>query len=214
MAGPYPYPESFPQQPFPPPGGGPAEPYPQTVPSAYPGMMPPPVQYPKRRRWRLILGALLAVLLVAALATAVVFATRGDDSQATGAAVTEQSASTAIQGYLDALAQGDDETIARHTLCGLFDSVEQRRSDMRLAGLASDAFRKQFSRAEVAAIDKIVPWSDYQTQVLFTMRVAPAAGSARGQQAPDEEEQAVAQLLTHGDDVFVCSYLLRSGGQY
>ena len=37
-------------------------------------------------------------------------------------ALTTASAQTAIQNYLDALQRGDVETIARHTLCGLFDA--------------------------------------------------------------------------------------------
>ncbi len=45
-----------------------------------------------------------------------------------------------------------------------------------MAGLASDAFRKQFSQVEVTGIDANVPWSTTQAQVLFTMRVAPAGG--------------------------------------
>ena len=51
------------------------------------------------------------------------------------------------------MTNGDDETVARHTLCGLFDAVKERRSDLALAGLSSDAFRKQFSQAEVTSVD-------------------------------------------------------------
>lgn len=226
MAGPYPYPEPFPQQPFPPPAGpplqgphqgphqSPAQPYPGNVPSSYPGMLPPPVPYPKRRRKRLIFGALGAVVVIAGLTTAIVFAARSDTAGTTAGPLSPETARAAIQGYLDALSDGDDETIARHTLCGLFDAVREKRSDMALAGLAGDAFRKQFSQAEVTSIDTIVPWSNHQAQVLFTMRVAPAGGSTRGQEPPNEEEQAIAQLLIQDDDVLVCSYLLRSGGSY
>jgi hypothetical protein len=213
MAGPYPYPEPFPQQPFPP-QGGPGQPYPGNVPSAYPGMLPPPVQYPKRRRWPFVVGALLTIAVVTAAVVAIVLVLRNDDAGGSTGPVTDQAARTAIQGYLDALSNGDDETIARHTLCGLFDDVKERRSDLALAGLAGDAFRKQFSRAEVTSIDKIVSWSDNQAQVLFTMRVAPASGPARGQEPPDEEEQGVAQLLIQDNEILVCSYLLRTGGQY
>lgn len=216
MAGPYPYPESFPQHPPPPHQAHqpPPQPYPDPVPSAYPAMMPPPMPYPKRNRKRLVFGA-LAVLVVLAVVTATVLvvAFSGDDRDS-GAPLSDQAARTAIQGYLDALADGDDETVARNTLCGLYDAVKEKRSDLALAGLAGDAFRKQFSRAEVTSIDTIVQWSPNQAQVLFTMRVVPAGGSTRGQQPPDEEEQAIAQLLIQGDDVLVCSYLLRSGGQY
>ena len=81
---------------------------------------------------------------------------------------TTAAAKTAIQGYLDALPNGDDETIARNTLCGLYDAVKDRKSDLALANLSSDAFRKQFASAEVTSIDKIVFWSPNQAQVLFT----------------------------------------------
>jgi hypothetical protein len=214
MAGPYQYPEfpAHPPQHYPPQGGA-AEPYPEHIPSPYPGMLPPPVQYPRRRRWRAVLAALVAVAAIAAVVVGVVLATRGGDEGERGP-LTQESAQRAIQDYLNALSDGDDETVARHTLCGLFDSIKERRSDLALAGLAGDAFRKQFSRADVTSIDTIVPLSDYQAQVLFTMRVTPASGSRRGQAPASEEEQAVAQLLRRGDDVLVCSYLLRSGGQY
>ena len=53
----------------------------------------------------------------------------------------------------------------------MFDAIKDRKSDMALARLASDAFRKQFAQAEVTSIDKIVLSSAYQAQVLFTMKV-------------------------------------------
>jgi hypothetical protein len=197
---------------------GEVQPYPEHVAPHYPGMLPPPVQYRKRRRWPLVVATLLAVAgVVAGLFLVVTVVTRTRES--TGIALTDRSARVAIQKYLDALSHGDDETIARHTLCGLFDAVKERKSDLALAGLAADAFRAQFSRAEVTSIDKIVPWSRNQAQVLFTMRVAPAAGSSsRGQHPSNEEEQAVAQVLIQADvpahPVLVCSYLLRTGAQY
>jgi hypothetical protein len=221
MAGPYPpeygagpvgpqmYPESFPQQPFPPPAG--TQPYPENVPSPYPGMLPPPVQYPKRRRTKLIAGVAAVLLIVVAVVTAIVFA--ASSAKRTGnATLTDASAKTAIQEYLDALSKGDDETVARHTLCGLFDAVKERRSDLALASLSSDAFRKQYSRAEVTTIDRMVQWSPNQAQVLFTMRVVPASRS-RGQSG-DDEQQAIAQLLAQDNEVLVCSYLPRTAGLY
>ena len=87
--------------------------------------------------------------------------------------ISDATAKTAIQGYLDALEHRDTETIARNALCGIYDAVRDRRSDQALAKLSSDAFRKQFSEAQVTSIDKIVYWSDYQAQVLFSMRVEP-----------------------------------------
>ena len=182
MAGPYPpeygagpvgpqmYPETFPVQP-----------YPDNVQSAYPGMLPPPVQYPKKRRWRLVAGLVLALAVVAGLVAAIVLAA-GRDKSAGTSALTDASAKTAIQEYLDAMTNGDDETIARHTLCGLFDAVKERRSDLALASLSSDAFRKQYSRAEVTSIDKKVLTSPHQAQVLFTMQVVPAGRIRRRRQ--------------------------------
>jgi len=189
-----------------------AQPYPENVPSPYPSMLPPPLQYPKRRWWLPVAAVALAVAVVAALVTAIVFAARGGDASG-HRALTNASAKAAIQEYLDALTKGDDETVARHTLCGLFDAVKERRSDLALAALSSDAFRKQYSRAEVTSIDKMVLWSPNQAQVLFTMRVAPATGSTRGQPARDEQ-QAIAQLLSQDNEVLVCSYLPRTAGQY
>jgi hypothetical protein len=189
-----------------------AQPYPENVPSTYPSMLPPPLQYPKRRWWRPVTAAALVLAVVAALVTAIVFAARDDDA-ATHSALTDASAKAAIQEYLDALSKGDDETVARHTLCGLFDSVKEHRSDLALAALSSDAFRKQYSRVEVTSIDKMVVWSPNQAQVLFTMRVAPATGSTRDQ-PPKNEEQAIAQLLSQDNEVLVCSYLPRTAGQY
>ena len=189
------------------------QPYPENVPSPYPSMLPPPLQYPKRRWWRPVAAVALAVAVVAAVSTAIVFASR-DDNASGHSALTDSSAKAAIQEYLDALSKGDDQTVARHTLCGLFDAVKEHRSDLALASLSSDAFRKQYSRAEVTSIDKIVLWSPNQAQVLFTMRVAPASGWTRDQMPPKNEEQAVAQLLAQDNETLVCSYLPRTAGQY
>src|SRR5882757_235250 len=109
MAGPYPYPEShYPT----------SVPYPEQVQSAYPGALPPPVPYPGKPRRRRFLVAGLAVLVIAAVAavvTAVVFAERHNDaSESSVAVLTQDSAKTSIQDFLDALGRGDDETIAKH----------------------------------------------------------------------------------------------------
>ena len=209
MTGPYP-PEY---------GGGPigpqmyaAQPYPEHGPPPYPSMLPPPLQYPKRR-WRLVIAvAALAVVVLAAVVTAIVFASRNDNAPG-HSALTEASAKAAIQDYLDAMSKGDDETIARDNLCGLFDAVKEHRSDLALAALSSDAFRKQYRSAEVTSIDKMVLWSPNQAQVLFTMKAAPASGSRRDQ-TPNNEEQAVAQLLAQDNEILVCSYLPRTTGSY
>jgi hypothetical protein len=211
MAGPFPYPESpfpelVPQQPFPP--QPPPAFYPQQGPSPYPGTLPPPVTYPgrpRRRRFGVIALALLVVALVG-LVAAIVITQRRDDGTTATATVTEASANTAIQGYLDALSNGDKEAIARNASCGLYDELKDRRSDMALADLAGDAFRRQFSSVQVTSIDKIVAASPTQAQVLFTMRAVPA-----GRQQGNVERQGIVQLVADGRDVLVCSYLLRAG---
>jgi hypothetical protein len=174
--------------------------------AAYPGLLPPPVPYPKRRRRRLVLAAVVALVLVAGLIAAILHSARSGPTTAT---ISDASAKTAIQGYLDALAHRDIETIARNSLCGIYDAVRDRRSDQALAKLSSDAFRKQFSETQVTSIDKIVYWSDYQAQVLFSMRVKPGTGGASREQV-----QGVAQLLLQHNQVLVCSYVLRTAGTY
>jgi hypothetical protein len=199
------YPETFPYppaaQPFPGGDGG------------YPGALPPPVQYPRRRRrtWLVVAALAVAVVGIAGVVAAVVL-TGGRDQTTAAGTLTEASARTGIQNYLDALTNGDDETVARHTLCGLFDAVKEKRSDMALASLSSDAFRKQYSSAEVVSIDKMVLSSPTQAQVLFTLKVTPATRSSRP--AQEGEEQAVAQVLSIDGQVLVCSYLPRTAGQY
>ncbi|WAC93593.1 hypothetical protein [Mycobacterium sp. Aquia_213] len=177
-------------------------------PGAYLGPTPPP-GYPKRRSpRRMIIGVLAAVALVAAMTAAIVYGVRTNGAN-TGAAFSEASAKTAIQGYLDALENRNTDEIARNALCGLYDGVKDRRSDQALAKLSSDAFRKQFSQVQLTSIDKIVYLSQYQAQVLFTMQVSPAVGGPmRGQ------VQGVAQLLFQRGDILVCSYVLRTGGSY
>jgi hypothetical protein len=181
--------------------------YATQVPPPYPGALPPPVTYPgrpRRRRFGMVALVLLVLALVAAVAVTIVFTQRRDGT-GTGT-ITDASAKTAIQGYLDALSKGDQETIARNASCGLYDELKDRKSDMALADLASDAFRRQFSSIEVTSIDKIVRGSPSQAQVLFTMRAVPA-GRAQG----NIERQGVVQLITDDREVLVCSYLLRAG---
>jgi hypothetical protein len=194
-------------------GDGPV-PYPQSQPIDFPhgphagdpAFAPP---YPQRRSKRpLIIGILLAVALVAVLTVAIVFGVRTNGASV-GASLSEGSAKTAIQGYLDALEKRDTDNIVRNALCGLYDGVRDKRSDQALAKLSSDAFRKQFSEVQLTSIDKIVYLSQYQAQALFTMEVSPATGGPmRGQ------VQGVAQLLFQRGDILVCSYVLRTGGSY
>ncbi len=214
MAGPYPPQYGAGPVGPPPPHPGPSQPYPQNpgAPPFYPGMLPPPIPYPKRSRWRGILAALLAIAVIAAAVVTTVLVMRSDDDSGGPETLTTAAAQAAIQNYLDALQRGDVEEIARHTLCGLFDAVKEKKSDLALADLSSDAFRKQFSSADVTSVDKMVFSSPYQAQVLFTMRVVRAG--SRTQPPPKVQEQAVAQLLAQDNQVLVCSYLLRAGAQY
>ncbi|QNI07522.1 hypothetical protein GAN17_15395 [Mycobacterium kubicae] len=199
----HPYPEPGHQQP--PTFDFPADPS-EAPPGFSPG--PPAPAYAKRRPKRLLIGVLLAVALVAALTAAIVYGVRTNGAS-TGASFTEGSAKTAIQGYLDALVHKDTETIVRNSLCGIYDAVKDKRSDQALAKLSSDAFRKQFSEVTVTSVDKIVYWSQYQAQVLFTMQVVPATGGP-----PRGQVQGLAQLLFQRGQVLVCSYVLRTAGQY
>lgn len=110
------------------------------------------------------------------MTVAIVYGVRTNGAN-TGATFSEGAATTAIQRYLDALEHRDIDEIARNALCGLYDGVQDKRSDRALAKLSSDAFRKQFSEVELTSIDKIVYLSQYQAQALFTMRVSPVSGA-------------------------------------
>ncbi|MGB8504223.1 hypothetical protein [Mycobacterium sp.] len=177
--------------------------------SVYPGMLPPPVPYPSGRRWRLLAVILLVVAIVGGATTAVVYALTADSHAPGSGQLTEAAAKAAIQDYLDAMEEGDTETVARNTQCGYYDEIKDKRSHQALARLTSETFRKQFSRAEVTSIDKMVFMSTNQAQVLFSMQVAPVSRGSKKQ-----EEQAIAQVLSTDDSVLVCQYLLLSAGQY
>ena len=207
--GPPAYSEPYPDDRF---GPAAAPPPGMPYPGAYPGMLPPPVGYPPPRpsRRKVLWLTLLAVGLAGALVAAMLVIRTTRPATASGV-FTDATAMSAIQSYLSALSDGDTEIVARNNLCGMYDAVKDRRGDQALARLASDAFRRQFTRAEVTSIDKIVLSSSYQAQVLFTMRVAPASG-ARSSRL---EEQGVAQVLRQDDNqLLVCSYLLRTAAQY
>ncbi|OBH67850.1 hypothetical protein A5684_03790 [Mycobacterium intracellulare] len=202
-------PLEFPDDPAP---GGPGfTPAPHAGPPSgnYAGPPPGPAPYPQpRSKRRLIVGVALAIALVAVMTVAIVYGVRTNGAN-TGTTFSEGAAKTAIQGYLDALEHRDINEIARNALCGLYDAVQDKRSDQALAKLSSDAFRKQFSEVEITSIDKIVYLSQYQAQALFTMRVSPVSGGPmRGQ------VQGIAQLLFQRGQIMVCSYVLRTGGSY
>jgi hypothetical protein len=169
---------------------------------------PPPLPYPTpRRRQRYVIGAGLALVLIAALTTVLLRGSHAGPSAPTGT-FSDATAKTAIQGYLDALEHRDVDAIGRNTLCGIYDAVRDRRTDQALAKLSSDTFRKQFSEATVTTIDKIVYLSDYQAQVLFSMRVQHGTSSATS------EVQGVAQLLSQHNQILVCSYVLRTAATF
>jgi hypothetical protein len=167
-----------------------------------------PQPYPKRRPKRLIIALLVVAALVAVMTAAIVYGVRTNGAN-TGSTLSEGAVKTAIQGYLDALEHRDIETISRNALCGLYDGVRDRRPDQALAKASSDAFRKQFSQVEVTSIDKVVYLSQYQAQVLFTMRATPARGGSTR-----NETQALAQLLFQRGQISVCSYIPRGAGTY
>jgi hypothetical protein len=208
MAGPIPYPESpypdsLPQQQFPPTGS-------PHVSTDYPGSLPPPVEYPKtprRSRWLFIGLGLLVAAVIAAVVAVLIVAERSDG--AGNAVLTPESAKAAIQTYLDALAKGDEETVARNASCGLFDAIKDKQADISLGKLASDVFRRQFDSVQVEQVDKIVMLSPNQAQALFTMKATMAT---RNQTEVDR--QAVAQLLIQDKDILVCSYLPRTAGPF
>lgn len=199
MDGANPHPESFP-----PPYRGEPLPYPdQAPPPYYPAALPPPVPYPAPQRRNGVLLIVAALLVVVAIAGGVLYAVTGGQRGLSTAAAT-----STIQGYLNALLHQDKKAVARHALCGLYDGVKDHSADLTVANLASNAFRSQFSAAQVTSIDKIVMLSPNQAQVLFTMKVTPAARPLRG--TPTKSEvQAVAQVLIQPGDSLVCSYLPR-----
>jgi hypothetical protein len=233
MAGPYPphqatgalgpYPDAHPSQSFPAPPvypeayANPYQPAPFLPPGPPPGAGPPsgtfhgppPVPYPKRRRWKVVTGVLVALAVIAGLVTAAVFTVR-DDSAGQQTVLTASTAQRAIQDYLDALSKDDVEAISRNSLCGLYDGVKDRRSDNALATLSSDAFQKQFSSVQVTGVDAIVFASPTTAQVLFSMKVVPAGSRSSG----GAERQGVAQLLVYNNDILVCSYVLRTAGMF
>jgi hypothetical protein len=196
--GPTPYVESQPLE------------FPDESPAGAPPFGPPfPAPAPTRKSRRgLIVGLLAVVAVAAAMTMAIVYGVRTNGAN-TGAAFSEASAKTAIQGYLDDLDRRDIDGIVRNALCGMYDGVRDKRSDQALAKLGSDAFRRQFSAVELTSIDKIVYLSQYQAQALFTMQVSPATGGPMHGQV-----QGVAQLLFQRGQILVCSYVLRSGSSY
>ena len=209
MAGPYP-----PHQGGYPYAGRPfryAEPYPEARPVPFPAPPPPP-RHPPRRRGRVLAVTLACLAVVGGIVLAAVLAGRDSSAPATAATqLTPEAAKVAIQNYLDALSDEDLPVISRNMLCGLYDGVKDRRTDDALARMSSEAFQKQFARADVTSVDTVVFASPNSAQALFTMKVAHAGG-ARGDAGV--ERQAVAQLLVHNNEILVCSYVQRTAGAF
>ena len=188
----------------------------QPLPYPEPFPVPPPYQaptpQPPRRRGRVAAVVLACLAVVAGIVVAAVFAARDATPTAAGSAgLTSDTAKVAIQNYLDALSDGDVQTISRNTLCGLYDGVKDRRTDDALARMSSDAFQKQFAKADVTSVDAMVFSSSNSAQALFTMNVAPATGS---RDSGGIQRQAVAQLLSHNSEILVCSYVQRAAGTF
>ncbi|HZQ31275.1 MAG TPA: hypothetical protein VFB19_06025 [Mycobacterium sp.] len=181
-----------------------SEPY-----QSYPQQLPPPLPYPTRNRWRLAVAILAVVAVIAGTATAIVYATTAESDGSGTGQLTESSAKSAIQNYLDALLKGKTDVVARNSLCGFYDAVKDKRGDQALARLSSETFRKQFSSADVTSIDKLVRLAPQQAQVLFTMHVVPVVRGGK-----QRDEQGVATLVAEDDQVLVCQYVLKSGSQY
>lgn len=207
-AGPHPIHPGGPSAGYP---GSPMAGYPRPPMAGYPGLLPPPLPQPPRSRHGLVAGLVVAAAVLTALAAFIGYALRGSGANVPHAAsdISATSAKTAIQGYLNALLDRDIDTVARNTLCGIYDGVIDHRSDNAVAKMSSDAFRKQFAQPEVTSIDKIVYLSDVQAQALFTMRVTRSGGGQRR-----DHTQGVAQLLSADDDVLVCSFALRTAGTF
>ncbi len=148
--------------------------------------------------------------MVAGIVVAAVLAGRGP-APSSNTGLTADAVKVAIQKYLDALSDGDIQNISRNTLCGLYDGVKDRRTDDALARMSSDAFQKQFAKADVTSVDTMVFSSPNSAQVLFTMKVAPATGSRDG---GGIERQAVAQVLAYDNQILVCSYVQRAAGTF
>lgn len=68
------------------------------------------------KRVLLVIGAVVAVVAVIG---GIIFAVHSTSDRG----LTDASAKSAIQGYLNALLQQDKQTVARHALCGLYDGV-------------------------------------------------------------------------------------------
>jgi hypothetical protein len=164
--------------------------------------MPPPVDYPDRKRkvpgW-LAPAAVVAALVVLALLLG--FLTRNSGvSHRPSEAKIEQT----IQGYLDAMAKLDIVTLARNAGCGLYDAVRDKDTDDTIVRANAQQFVNTFGTATVKSIDRIVYFSEYQLKVLFT------ATSQKRKDAP----QGQAELLINDGKIYVCSAYMRGSNAF
>ncbi|MFA4083841.1 hypothetical protein [Mycobacteroides salmoniphilum] len=179
-----------------------AEPGYSTVP--YPGLppMPPPVDYPERKRklpaW-LAPAVVVAALVVLALLLGLLTKNSGVSHRPSEAKI-EQT----IQGYLDAMAKLDIVTLARNAGCGLYDAVRDKDTDDTIVRANAQQFVATFGTATVKSIDKIVYFSEYQLKVLFT------ATSHKRKDAP----QGQAELLINEGKIYVCSAYMRGANAF
>lgn len=176
----------------------------------YPGLppLPPPVEYPERKRglpsWAWVAGA--AVVLVG-LALAIALTNKGSDpigGGGSGSQVAESTLQRAIQDHLDALASNDAKKIARNAGCGLFDAMKDQSQELSLARMAGQGFIKDYGKATITSIDKTVWLSDRQAHVLYSLKTEKGTqGTPQGQ----------AEVLVDGADLYVCSNYLRTAAQ-
>ncbi|MUM18607.1 hypothetical protein FZI91_12785 [Mycobacterium sp. CBMA271] len=179
-----------------------AEPGFSTVP--YPGLppMPPPVDYPERKRkaprW-LAPAAVVATLVVLALLLGFLTKNSGVSHRPSEAKIQET-----IQGYLNAMAKFDTVTLARNAGCGLYDAVRDKDTDDTIVRANAQQFVSTFGTATVKSIDKIVYFSEYQLKVLFT------ASSQKRKDTP----QGQAELLINDGKIYVCSAYMRGANAF
>lgn len=162
-----------------------------------------PIDYPEHRQrfgpwiWPAVAAA---ALLILALTLGLLRSPSGGVSARPSEAKVQQ----AIQQYLDAMAKGDTETLARNAGCGLFDAVHDKKPEEAIMRITADTFVNTYGTATVKSIDKIVYFSEYQLKVLFTAGVQKVSDTPQGQ----------AELLIHEGTIYVCSAYLRGGNAY
>lgn len=164
--------------------------------------MPPPVDYPERKRkvpgW-LVPAAVVAALVVLALLLGLLTKNSGVSHRPS-----ETKIQQTIQGYLDAMAKLDTVTLARNAGCGLYDAVRDKDTDDTIVRANAQQFVSTFGTATVKSIDKIVYFSEYQLKVLFTAQSQKRKDTPQGQ----------AELLINDGKIYVCSAYMRGANAF